>query len=177
MADDDSTTDPVDPAETAPVDDKTTPEKPMPAPSESESQVKKANREAAALRVKLQAFEDRDKTEAQKLTDRADAAEKRVATLEMNALRSKVASDNGLPADLVDRLRGDTAEALDEDAKNLTALLKASRGAGDVDQGVRGGGTAGPAQLKQADLQGMSPSQIVKAQAEGLCNDLLGIKR
>ncbi|MFF8942837.1 hypothetical protein ACF1A5_11310 [Streptomyces sp. NPDC014864] len=47
-------------------------------------------------------------------------------------------------------------------------------------QGSGDGGAArkasGPAQLSRADLKGMTPAQIVKAQAEGRLNNVLGIK-
>ena len=134
-------------------------------------------KENAGAAAKLAAIEEASKTESQRLSDRAEAAEKRAAVLELSAMRSTVALEHGLPADLVDRLRGDTAEALAEDAKNLMALLKSARPAADIDQGARGGGMSSPEQLKQSDLARMSPAEIVKAQAEGRCNDLLGIKR
>jgi hypothetical protein len=131
-------------------------------------------KENAGAAKRLAEIEEANKTESQRLADRADAAEKRAADLEMRALRSQVALDNNLPANLVDRLRGDTAEALAEDAQSLLTLLR--RSVPDVDQGVKTGGNGVPAQLVASDLKGMSPEQIVKARAEGRCNDLLGIK-
>jgi hypothetical protein len=132
-------------------------------------------KENAGAAKRLAEIEEANKTEAQRLADRADAAEKRAADLEIKALRSQVALDNNLPANLVDRLRGETAEELADDAKNLLSLLK--RSVPDVDQGVKGGGGGAPGQLTTADLKGMSPAQIVKAQADGRCDDLLGVKR
>ena len=134
-------------------------------------------KENAGAAARLAVLEDAAKTDAQRLTDRAEAAERRAAALESSALRSSIAAEHGIPADLVDRLRGDTAEALTEDAKALTALLKITRPVADVDQGARGTGAAGPAQITQAELSRMSPAAIVKAQADGLLDTLLGIKR
>jgi hypothetical protein len=53
----------------------------------------KANRAAAA---KLAEFEDRDKTEAQRLADRVTAAEERAAQAEARAVRFEIAAEFGL---------------------------------------------------------------------------------
>lgn len=83
----------------------------------------KANATAAE---KLAAFEDRDKTEAQRLTDRADAAEKRATELEARALRLEVAAEQGLNAAQAKRLVGATREELEADAKELLETFKPS---------------------------------------------------
>ena len=53
----------------------------------------------------------------------AQAKEQRVAELELAALRRDVATKTGLPAPLIDRLRGATAEELEADANALLAAL------------------------------------------------------
>lgn len=83
----------------------------------------KANATAAE---KLAAFEDRDKTEAQRLTDRADAAEKRATELEARALRLEVAAEQGLTTAQAKRLVGSTREELEADAKELLETFKPS---------------------------------------------------
>jgi len=105
----------------------------------------KANATAAE---KLAAFEDRDKTEAQRLTDRADAAEKRAQDLEARALRLEVASEQGLTPAQAKRLVGSTREELEADAKELLETFKpsmpddpTSRVADSLDLGVRGEAT------------------------------------
>lgn len=75
-------------------------------------------------------------------------------------LRLDVATRKGLPAELVDRLRGDDAAALEKDADALLALVKKPGGPGVPPPG--GGGT--PPVL---DLSKMSPAEIRKARAEG----------
>lgn len=81
----------------------------------------KANAEAA---TKLQQFEDRDKTEAQRLTERAEAAEKRAAEIEGRALRLEVAAEKGLTPAQAKRLVGETREDLEADADDLLATFK-----------------------------------------------------
>jgi len=96
----------------------------------------KANASAAE---KLAAFEDRDKTEAQRLTDRADAAEKRATDLESRALRLEVASEKGLTPAQAKRLIGATREELEADADDLLATFKPSTKVAvpDLDLGSR----------------------------------------
>lgn len=95
----------------------------------------KANADAAS---KLAQLEESQKTEAQKLADRAVEAEKQRDALLIETLRNKVALHKGLPPELVDRLRGSTEEEMSADADALLALIPAtSRPRGDVDQGVR----------------------------------------
>lgn len=93
-------------------------------PPEVKAALRKANKEAQDLRLKLQTFEDRDKTEAQKLTDRAEAAEKRAVDLESRALRLEVASERGLTSAQARRLVGSTREELEADAAELLETFK-----------------------------------------------------
>lgn len=81
----------------------------------------KSNAEAA---TKLQQFEDRDKTEAQKLTERAEAAEKRAAEIEGRATRLEVAAEKGLTPAQAQRLVGETREQLEVDADALLEMFK-----------------------------------------------------
>lgn len=99
---------------------------------------KKANKEAETLRLKLKAFEDRDKTETQRLTEERDALKAERDAVRVEALRARVALAKGLPADLADRLRGDDEDSMVEDADRLLVLLKPGKPSGDIDQGVRG---------------------------------------
>lgn len=100
--------------------------------------LRKANKEAETLRLKLKEFEDRDKTETQKLAERADAAEKRAAELERQTLRSKVGAAKGLPPKMWDRLRGDDEDALKADADDLLAEIKPNGRAPSFDGGAKG---------------------------------------
>jgi len=115
----------------------------------AQAKIKKANDEARNLRARLKELEplaqeaerqrEASKTEAQRLSDRAAAAESELLKVRGEAMRTRVALTKGMAADLADRLRGDTEDELSEDADRLLALLKPSGPAlfGDADQGPR----------------------------------------
>lgn len=93
-------------------------------PPEVKRALRQANKEAETLRLKLKEFEDRDKTETQKLAERADAAEKRALDLESRALRLEVASEKGLTSAQAKRLVGSTRDELEADADELLETFK-----------------------------------------------------
>jgi len=93
-------------------------------PPEVKAALRKANKEAETLRLRLQEFEDRDKSEAQKLAERADAAERRATELETKALRLEVAAEKGLTPAQAKRLVGSTREELESDADELLETFK-----------------------------------------------------
>lgn len=101
-----------------------------------ESYVKKLREEAAANRVKLKEYEDRDKSELQKALERAEAAEKAVAdrdeadrqrvaderaALELAELRTAVAQEKGIADASI--LAGTTREELEAHADKLKPLI------------------------------------------------------
>jgi hypothetical protein len=108
---------------------------------------KAAEKERDAAAARLKEIDDRDKTESQKATERAEAAEKKLAETESRLLRSEVATAKKLPAGLAARLTGSTREELEKDADQLLEDLKAAGGSttttGDGDQGARGAAEAG----------------------------------
>lgn len=109
----------------------------------------KANSNAAE---KLAALEESQKTEAQKIAERAEAAERRAAESERELARYRVAVAKKLPAELTDRLRGDTPEELAADADALLALVRVSNSLKpDPTQGSRSAASPDPAQ-QFADL-------------------------
>lgn len=90
------------------------------------AKIKESNREAQALRKRLQDAEARlakidedGKSELEKAIARAEAAEKSAADAEAKRLRLQVATDKGLPAGLAARLQGSTLEELEADAAEL----------------------------------------------------------
>lgn len=87
--------------------------------AELRAQLAKANSEAAERRRKLKEFEDRDKTDLQKLQDELDEARKDAAA----GMRWKVALDKGLTATQAKRLVGETYDELVADADELVADL------------------------------------------------------
>lgn len=116
-------------------------------PPEVKRALNKANKEAEALRLKLKDFEDRDKTELERLTERAEAAERAAAATEVKALRLEVAAEQGLTPAQAKRLVGETREDLEADAKELLATFKPADSGDDstetvvdsLDLGTRGG--------------------------------------
>lgn len=84
---------------------------------------RKARREAEKqlkeLQAKVAEFEDRDKTETERVSAKLADAEKRAAEAEMRALRLEVAQDKGLTAAQAKRLVGSTREELEADADEL----------------------------------------------------------
>ena len=102
-----------------------------PKPSETVDYWKKRARENeakakanAAAAQRLAEFEESQKSEAQKLQEARDAAERRASEAERANLRYRVAVTKQLPPELVDRLRGDTEEEMSADADSLLALVK-----------------------------------------------------
>lgn len=102
----------------------------------------KKNQDAAA---KLADAENADKTEVQRATDKAAAAEARAKAAETRAARLEVAADKGLSPRLAARLMGETREELEADADELLAQLKpgGSSGSGNGSGDGKGSG-AGP---------------------------------
>lgn len=101
---------------------------------------KAAERQLAELAKRLQDYEDRDKTEAQKLAERAEQAERELSALRVESLRARVALNKGVPADLVEFLTGTDEESLNDQAERLLSRLAPSappRPSGDIDQGTR----------------------------------------
>ncbi len=100
----------------------------------------KANAEAA---TKLKEFEDRDKTEAEKVSERAKTAEDRATQAESRAMRLEVAFEKGLTPAQAKRLVGATREELEADADELLETFKPAEKAApavDLDLGTRSAG-------------------------------------
>lgn len=121
-------------------------EKPKPSgdvPPEVKAALRKANKEAETLRLKLQEIEDRDKTEAEKVAERAKAAEDRATQAESKALRLEVAFEKGLTPAQAKRLVGTSREELEADADELLETFKPAEPAEpakptvDLDLGTR----------------------------------------
>lgn len=74
-----------------------------------------------SLEARLKEFEDRDKSESERLTERATANESRATTAELAAMRLEVALDKGLTKTQAKRLVGTTLDELAADADDLLA--------------------------------------------------------
>lgn len=103
-----------------------------------------------ALKTKAEQFdaiEQANKTELQKAQDAATAANATATQAQQDALRLRVAIAKGLPASLVDRLRGSNEQELTADADELLKLVTPPAAGGqqpagprpDLAQGARGG--------------------------------------
>lgn len=83
----------------------------------------KANAEAAK---KLAEYEDAQKSEQQRMQDRAQAAETQLAALQAQNARLMAATVHGIPAELIDLLGDGTDEQINERAELLAAKLAAA---------------------------------------------------
>jgi hypothetical protein len=125
--------DPQDP----PADDPPADPKPDPVDRLDEdalrAELKKTREEAARHRIaareasaRAKEYEDQNKTEAQKLQERAEAAEAALAKAERNALVASVALSKGLTEAQAKRLIGSTKEELEADADELLSTFGSS---------------------------------------------------
>lgn len=97
----------------------------------AKDKISKANREAKALRERLEAAEkrlgeidDANKSEVQKANDKAAELEKRAQEAESRALRLEIAYEKGLTPSQAKRLVGGTREELEADADELLEAFK-----------------------------------------------------
>lgn len=95
------------------------------------------NKELKPLAEKARELEEANKSELEKATSQRDALQAERDKAAQENLRLKVALDKSVPADLIDRLRGETQEELEADADKLLSLVKAEPQAPDFDGGAR----------------------------------------
>jgi len=95
-----------------------------------EAYVKEIRAEAARYRTsakeladRLKEFEDRDKSDLEKLTDTATTAEQRAAKAEARLARIDVCHEVGLDPKHAGRLQGSTPEELKQDAEEFRKAL------------------------------------------------------
>lgn len=103
---------------------------------------KAAEKQLNELASKLAEYENRDKTEAQRLVERAEQAERERDALRVESLRARVAISKGLPADLMEFLTAEDEDELAAQAERLMARLASPDPAvprADADQGARPG--------------------------------------
>jgi hypothetical protein len=109
---------------------------------------REARREAEK---KLKAREEeieREKLSAQERLERErDDARAEAEKAKVEALRARVAAKVGLPADLVDRLKGSTEKEVTEDAETLVRAY--GQVGGGLDGGPRGTGQSDPNDMNQ----------------------------
>jgi hypothetical protein len=95
-----------------------------------EAYVRQLRRENAANRTKLADLEselgelrDRDKSESERLTERAAESERRAVAAEAKLLRYEVVAERGLPLDAASKLAGETREEVEANADWLQSQL------------------------------------------------------
>ena len=123
------------------------------------------------------AFEESNKTEMQKVADRATAAETQVAELTSRAMRAEVAAAKGIPANL---LSGTTSEELEASADALLAF-RGAKPVPDMGGGDRGGDVTGKnIQLTGEDVKRLYAekkyAEIDAASRDGRLDTYLGVK-
>jgi hypothetical protein len=105
----------------------------------AERAAKAQQKQVDDLTAQLRQYEDAKKTDLDKLTDRATAAETTAASATAKLLRYEIAARKKLPAEWAARLQGATAEELEADADQLLEALgtQQQRSAPNYDGGVR----------------------------------------
>ena len=98
--------------------------------SKAREQEKRAKANAGAA-DKLAKLEESQKTETQRLTDQLAAEKAQRETVEKQAMRFRVAASKGVPADLIDRLQGDSEDELSADADTLLKLVSDGKKSGN----------------------------------------------
>jgi hypothetical protein len=138
--------------------------------------------EAKSLRpaaARLAEIEEQNKTELQKAADRAAAAETKLAETEARVTRAEVASEKGIPANL---LSGTTREELEASADALIAFRGEQKKLPDMGGGDRGTdvGADKKPQLTKEDVSKLTAEkkfvEIEQARTEGRLDDLLSGK-
>lgn len=85
---------------------------------------REATKRAEAAEAQVREFEDKNKTEAEKLTAKVEKLTGDKVTLEAENIRLRVAIVKKLPAELIDRLKGSNLEEIEADADELLKLVK-----------------------------------------------------
>lgn len=99
----------------------------------------KERRSRQALEKELQRLKDRDLSELERAQRQAKEAETRLAKLEQEAAKHRVALKHELPSDLVDNITGETEDDMAVSAERLARYAKQKAPRPDPSQGSRGG--------------------------------------
>jgi len=107
------------------------------AKKQAETEAEKATRKAAEEQGK---YKELYETELAK----REAAEMQTQMLELDALKSRIAAEVGLPQELASRLAGETEDEIKVDAQTVLAALPKTALSNDAIQGTGGIGTQTP---------------------------------
>jgi hypothetical protein len=101
-----------------------------------EKDLNKAIKKVELYEQKEKERKEADLTEKEKAELRAEKAEKELAELRLKGQRRDAAAKAGLPDILIDRIKGETPEEMEEDAKSLiTAIPKQKSNVGITNPG------------------------------------------
>lgn len=125
---------------------------------------------------KWREYEQNQKSDQEKLAERLATAEALASEASTKLTRYEVASQKGIPAEALDLLHGSTREELEVAADKLLSLIadqsKPKSPIPDANQGKPAPANVG--QIDAATLNTMSPTEIMRAKAEGRLDSLLG---
>lgn len=134
----------------------------------------------AELSAKLGEKEEAEKTEFQRLQERAEKAERELQNLRTEALVMKAARKHGIPDELIEFITGSSEEEIESRAERLAQHMAAKKTA-DLPGKPKpklvpgdGGGESGAEQLTREDLSKMTPEEIRQARREGRLDAVLG---
>jgi hypothetical protein len=146
---------------------------------EAERAARKAAQKATndAL-AKIKEYEDRDKTELERLTEQAAQAKAEADNARTEMMRLKIAANSKLPEEFHEFLTGTDEETVQAQADKLAAAMAVQPDGGrspapDPSQGARA--NSGPAQLTREDLAGKPPEWIEEQLLAGRLNAIRGI--
>lgn len=131
----------------------------------------KENAEAAKRLADIEAAQ---LSETEKLTKRAEEAERRATELETKTVRASIAAEKGVPADL---LAGSTEEELRASADRLIQFRgpTTTTDFGVGKPGTKDIGDGKAEQISREQLKKMTHQEIVEAKKAGRLNDVLGL--
>jgi flagellar motility protein MotE (MotC chaperone) len=101
---------------------------------------RKAAKATAALReaeTKLAEYARADQSETERMAQDLAEKDSRLASLETENMRLRVALRTGLDSDLVDRLKGESEDEIEEDAKALVSRMAPAPSASDSPPAAR----------------------------------------
>lgn len=126
---------------------------------------KAARHEAEGLKARLKEYEDRNKSESEKLAERIAETERQATELAARNLRYEVAAERGLDLKAASFLAGSTREEIEARADELAQMLAAQKQQQTVpslDGGARPAATppADPKDAHQSLIAGLLGGQI-----------------
>jgi hypothetical protein len=130
------------------------------------SKAKAMEKEAAAAAKKLAAYEKAEEerrqaelTDLQKAQEKAEKAEAELQVTKLTIVRRDIAAAVGLPAAVADRLKGETVDEIEADAKALLeALPKNEKKAPNINPTNPGGATQSETLSQKKQRLGLTPS-------------------